>query len=140
VRLDVECGYLADVEATPELIESAWGRSTFDCGCPDVYFCPRSGEIECPRHSDFEVCCNDTVAHVPVPAETRLAHPRPQLPEAIFSREYTAMIGEDESEEWTARATVWATSLAEAREKLEARYGKGTVFLLRNEWDAHRLR
>ena len=38
------------------------------------------------------------------------------------------------------RATVWATSLAEAREKLEAQYGKGTVFFLRNEWDAHRLR
>ncbi len=86
------------------------------------------------------ICCNDVEVHVPVPAETRLAHPRPLLPEAVFSREYTAMIREQGAEEWTARATVWATSLAEAREKLEANYGKGHVFYLRNEWDAQRPR
>ena len=125
---------------TPELIESAWERVAFDCGCPDLYFCPTSEDIECPHHSGFDVCCNQTEAHVPVPEETRLAHPRPRLPAAVFSREYTAMIGEHESEEWTARATVWATSLKDAREKLEAQYGKGTVFFLRNEWDANRLR
>lgn len=67
-----------------------------------------------------------------------MAHPRPQLLEAVFSQEYTAMIGEQGSGKWTARATVWATSLEEAQEKLEAKYGKGTVFFLRNEWDAHR--
>jgi hypothetical protein len=29
----------------------------FDCGCSDIYYCPQSNEVECPRHSGFNVCC-----------------------------------------------------------------------------------
>ncbi|MFK0288278.1 hypothetical protein ACIQVL_48575 [Streptomyces sp. NPDC090499] len=32
--------------------------------CPDVYHCPSSGDSECPRHSGFTVCCNQTDKHV----------------------------------------------------------------------------
>ncbi|WP_431897255.1 hypothetical protein [Nonomuraea sp. bgisy101] len=38
----------------------------FDCGCPDVYYCPRAGEVECPRHSGFDVCCDALDQHIPI--------------------------------------------------------------------------
>jgi hypothetical protein len=37
-----------------------------DCGCPDLYFCPRSDSIECPRHSGFDVCCDRPGDHISV--------------------------------------------------------------------------
>jgi hypothetical protein len=55
-------------------------------------------------------------------------------------REYKAMISEVGSDKWTARTTVLAESPEEAREKLEAEYGEGTVFYLHNEEDASRPR
>ena len=55
-------------------------------------------------------------------------------------QEYEAMIGEVGSDKWTQRATIFASSLAEAREKLEAEYGAGTVFDLRNCSDANKPR
>lgn len=56
-------------------------------------------------------------------------------------QEYSAMISEVGSDKWSHRATVLANSLEDAREKLEAEYGEGTVFLLQNVWDAeHKLR
>jgi hypothetical protein len=51
-------------------------------------------------------------------------------------REWKAMISEVGSDRWLARATVFANSPEEAREKLEAEYGEGTVFLLHNPEDA----
>jgi len=36
------------------------------CGCPDIYYCPRGGEIECSRHSGFTVCCDRPGDHIPV--------------------------------------------------------------------------
>jgi hypothetical protein len=42
----------------------------FDCGCPDIYFCPTSQEIECPRHSGFTVCCDAVDRHIPVRTRT----------------------------------------------------------------------
>lgn len=44
----------------------AFERSFFDCGCPDTYFCPTTGDTECPRHGGFDVCCNRTGKHVPL--------------------------------------------------------------------------
>jgi hypothetical protein len=55
-------------------------------------------------------------------------------------QEYSAMISELGSDKWTQRATVLANSLEEAKEKLEAEYGEGTVFLLQNIWDASHKR
>lgn len=40
----------------------------FDCHCPDIYYCPRAGEVECPRHSGFDVCCDALDQHVPIRA------------------------------------------------------------------------
>jgi hypothetical protein len=34
--------------------------------CPDVYFCPTAGELECPRHGGFDVCCDQPGKHEPV--------------------------------------------------------------------------
>jgi hypothetical protein len=53
---------------------------------------------------------------------------------------YRAMIWKGESDYWGPRVTVLAETLEEAMEKLEAEYGKGTVFLLHNEEDAARPR
>ncbi|MER6828921.1 hypothetical protein ABT352_23270 [Streptosporangium sp. NPDC000563] len=36
--------------------------------CPEVYFCPTSGDVECPRHGGFDVCCAWPGAHRPVTA------------------------------------------------------------------------
>jgi hypothetical protein len=44
----------------------AWTRVKWDCGCPDVFFCPSAEEIECPRHSGFDVCCERPDLHVAV--------------------------------------------------------------------------
>lgn len=46
--------------------EAAWQGVMWDCGCPDIYFCPAVGEIECPRHSGFDVCCDRPDDHIPV--------------------------------------------------------------------------
>ncbi|MEV7907829.1 hypothetical protein [Streptomyces anulatus] len=41
-----------------------------DCGCPDIYYCPRAGEVECPRHSGFDVCCDALEQHILIRATT----------------------------------------------------------------------
>jgi len=33
--------------------------------CPDGYYCPASGDFECPRHSDFQICCDRPGEHKP---------------------------------------------------------------------------
>jgi hypothetical protein len=47
-------------------IATAWLRVVGDRGCSHLYFCPSSGEIECPQHSGFSVCCNHSDLHVSV--------------------------------------------------------------------------
>lgn len=47
-------------------IAVAWEGVASDCGCPDLYYCPSSQDIECPRHSGFKVCCDRPDAHVSV--------------------------------------------------------------------------
>ncbi|MFG2072179.1 hypothetical protein [Nonomuraea maritima] len=42
----------------------------YDCGCPDIYFCPASDEVECPRHSGFSACCDLVPGHIPVRTHT----------------------------------------------------------------------
>ncbi|MFC7590944.1 hypothetical protein ACFQYP_50115 [Nonomuraea antimicrobica] len=42
----------------------------YDCGCPDIYFCPTSEEVECPRHSGFAVCCDNVPGHIPARTHT----------------------------------------------------------------------
>lgn len=33
--------------------------------CPDAYLCLNGGmEIECPRHSGFDICCDNYALHV----------------------------------------------------------------------------
>lgn len=63
-----------------EAIESAWDRVAYDCGCPDLYYCPNSNDVECPRHSGFDVCCDGVEQHVPVRPDLRTARPRPPIP------------------------------------------------------------
>lgn len=53
---------------------------------------------------------------------------------------YKAMIWKPDSDEPGQRVTVLADSLREAREKLEAEHGEGTVFDLHNQDDAARPR
>jgi hypothetical protein len=38
--------------------------------CPDAYLCPASGDLECPRHSGFTVCCDRPDEHVPQDRDT----------------------------------------------------------------------
>ena len=45
--------------------------------CPDVYFCPTSGDPECPRHGGFTVCCAHPELHRPPTAEELADLPRP---------------------------------------------------------------
>lgn len=33
--------------------------TTPDCCCDRVYLCPTTGEMECPLHGGFDICCND---------------------------------------------------------------------------------
>ncbi|MFI7419547.1 hypothetical protein [Nonomuraea sp. NPDC049684] len=42
----------------------------FDCGCSDIYHCPRAGEVECLRHSGFAVRRDALEQHIPVRAAT----------------------------------------------------------------------
>ncbi len=51
-------------DVTEAAIAAAWERVSSDCGCPDIYFCPTSGDIECPRHGGFDVCCDAPTLHV----------------------------------------------------------------------------
>ncbi|GAA3163109.1 hypothetical protein GCM10010466_62560 [Planomonospora alba] len=37
-----------------------------DCGCSGIYYCPRSGAVECLRHSGFDVCCDMVDQHIPL--------------------------------------------------------------------------
>lgn len=62
-----------------EVIEAAWGRVAFDCGCPEVYCRPRSSEVECPRHSGFSVCCDRSAGHVSVPQVCAPPRERPAV-------------------------------------------------------------
>lgn len=57
-------GVRADI--TEEDIAAAWARVVWECGCPDIYYCPQSKDIECPRHSGFGVCCDAIEDHVPM--------------------------------------------------------------------------
>jgi hypothetical protein len=50
---------------TQDDIAAAWARVVDDCGCPDVYFCASSWDIECPRHGGFDTCCDAMERHVP---------------------------------------------------------------------------
>lgn len=72
--------YRRPVSTTPEAVASAWGGVVYDCGCPDMYYCPTGGEVECPRHSGFAVCCDRPEGHLPVPDELRATVPHPPLP------------------------------------------------------------
>lgn len=58
-------------------IRTAWNRLRYrtlafpepDFGteptcCPDAYWCPMYGEIECPRHGGFDICCARPDAHI----------------------------------------------------------------------------
>jgi hypothetical protein len=47
-------------------IAAAWQRVVFDCGCPDLYYCPQASDIECPRHGGFATCCAHPSGHVSV--------------------------------------------------------------------------
>ncbi|GAB2477824.1 hypothetical protein GCM10027187_51880 [Streptosporangium sandarakinum] len=38
----------------------------FDCGCSDIHHRQRAGEVECPRHSDFDVYCDAVEQHTPI--------------------------------------------------------------------------
>ena len=64
----------------PREVVGAWASVIHDCGCPDLYFCPASGDVECPVHSGFNVCCDPLDEHVPVPSDLRVAEPKPPIP------------------------------------------------------------
>jgi hypothetical protein len=52
----------------------------YDCRCPDMYYCPAGEEVECPRHSGFDICCDRLDEHIPVPPDLREGDPRPPIP------------------------------------------------------------
>jgi hypothetical protein len=57
--------------------------------CPDAYYCPTTGETECPRHGGFTVCCDAPARHVPLdPAAWHLAqeHLEQQLLATFLNR------------------------------------------------------
>jgi hypothetical protein len=54
-------------EVPPEVVSAAWARVVYDCGCPDLYYCPQSHNIECPRHGGFDTCCARPDEHVLAP-------------------------------------------------------------------------
>lgn len=62
------------IRSQADAISAAWERVVNDCGCEDLYYCPRAKEIKCPRHSGFDVCCDRVDRHVPV-RERRAAGP-----------------------------------------------------------------
>ena len=49
-----------------EIAIAAARERLLDCGCADIYYCPQSDDIECPRHSGFDVCCDRLDLHVAV--------------------------------------------------------------------------
>jgi len=51
------------VARVPDLLTELRKQEDADC-CPDVYYCPRSGEAECLRHGGFDVCCDAPELHV----------------------------------------------------------------------------
>lgn len=53
-------------------MKRAWTRVAIDCGCPDMYYCAASDDIECPRHSGFDTCCDRQDEHIPVLRRHRL--------------------------------------------------------------------
>ena len=57
-----------------------------------------------------------------------------------LNRPYRAIIWTKEQSRPGERVTVLAASLEEARKRLEAEHGEGTVFNLHNEDDANRPR
>jgi hypothetical protein len=57
---------LPQPSAIANWIAAAWRRVSGDCGCADIYYCPASDAIECPRHGGFDTCCNRVAAHLPV--------------------------------------------------------------------------
>lgn len=62
-----------------DVVERAWAEVAQDCGCPDVYYCPSGGEVECPRHGGFDTCCAHPGAHRPLPSDLRCRDPRPSI-------------------------------------------------------------
>ena len=60
--------------------------------------------------------------------------------QTVKMKTYEAMVWANGPDQPGQRASVRARSLEDARERLEARYGKGSVFNLRNEEDAARPR
>ena len=56
------------------------------------------------------------------------------------TRVYCAIIWVKDSEQAGKRVSVYALSLADARQQLEAEYGKGNVFDLHNPDDAEKPR
>ncbi|RIJ78767.1 hypothetical protein D1871_02205 [Nakamurella silvestris] len=62
-----------DIPDDDELpVEYGFGVTFLDCGCPDQFFCPRVGEVECPRHSGFTRCCDRTTEHVRLKSQQEL--------------------------------------------------------------------
>jgi hypothetical protein len=57
---------LPGLETVAARVNAAWARISAACGCPDLYYCPASDDIECPRHSGFDVCCDRPEEHVGV--------------------------------------------------------------------------
>jgi hypothetical protein len=55
-------------------------------------------------------------------------------------KKYKAMIWKDGRNSVGQRAVIMADSLDDARRRLEAKYGEGTVFDLHNEEEANRPR
>lgn len=55
-----------DLEGVTLPSAHAFGDDYWDCGCPDLYFCPAAGEVQCSRHSGFSVCCDREADHVPL--------------------------------------------------------------------------
>jgi hypothetical protein len=48
------------------VIGAALERVAWDCGCPDIYFCAQSSDVECARHGGFSQCCDRPANHVAV--------------------------------------------------------------------------
>jgi hypothetical protein len=62
-----------------DVVEKAWAGVVRDCRCPDQYFCPSAGEVECPRHGGFGTCCAHPDGHRPLPPDLRVRDPRPPV-------------------------------------------------------------
>ena len=71
--------------------------------------------------------------------EQLLEHDLPNFPDCKM-RLYEAFIWKHESDAVGVRASVLASNLDDARQKLEAEHGEGTVYYLHNEDDANQPR